>query len=572
MEQNIPISLTSESHAQLAAQGLAFLKQEKPAKAQALYVRALLLDPENRQYKEKLVRCLPHITYQKFNSQAKESIFLCLNDPDITHRAASKSWLELIEFDPDMQPLVKLLGCNDYEDFKGRVDFNILSDVLNNEFFCIGLKKCLLMHLLFEPLIIYLRKFYLLAASAGQRKAALPFLCALATKCFSNEYVYSLDDNETNCIDLLKARSDLSLEELMVLACYVPLYQLEGSKEFSTMVRASHNDDVISVSRLQIDEPLEEKDIAQNIESFSPIEDAVSANVQAQYEEHPYPRWTNVTKPILTEEQFKKSEGKDILIAGCGTGMEPALHSARMPYASIDAIDLSRASMSYAIRASKNLDIENVRFLHGDLLDVGKLSKSYDLIFSSGVLHHMDKPALGLKALHDVLKPNGVLSIALYSELGRQDIAACQQWVKEQGYESTTRGMRKFRRDVMALDQAHPLKSVAFISDFYSASECRDLIFHVQEHRFTCLSIKQMIEELGLELLNFGVRVPRMKEKYLATYTDDPKGLSLENWHEFEQKNPNSFRRMYDLVLRRKDESHAQELPEWLKYIGVFAS
>ena len=41
--------------------------------------------------------------------------------------------------------------------------------------------------------------------------------------------------------------------------------------------------------QLQIDEPLEERKILQTIESFSPVKNDVSNNVQAQYEEHPYP-------------------------------------------------------------------------------------------------------------------------------------------------------------------------------------------------------------------------------------------------------------------------------------------
>lgn len=292
--------------------------------------------------------------------------------------------------------------------------------------------------------------------------------------------------------------------------------------------------------------------------------------MQAQYEEHPYPRWKSFTKPILTEEQRQNSKGRDVLIAGCGTGQESAILSAQMPESSIDAIDLSRASMSYAIRSSKFLDTNNLRFLHGDLLDVGKLNKTYDLIFSSGVLHHMEDPSAGLSALRDVLKPKGVLVIALYSELGRQNIATCQQWVKDEGYESTTKGMRQFRQDIMAMPDDEYLKSISLISDFYSASECRDLIFHVQEHRFTCLTIKQMMEDLDLVLINFSVRIPRVREKYEKSYPDDPLRVNLENWHEFEKENPNSFCLMYDLIFARKGEHQEGHIPGWFLNSGIF--
>lgn len=38
-------------------------------------------------------------------------------------------------------------------------------------------------------------------------------------------------------------------------------------------------------------------------------------------------------------------------------------------------------------------------------------------------------------------------------------------------------------------------------SDFWILSECRDLIFHVEEHRFTLLGIGAMLEACRLGLL-----------------------------------------------------------------------
>ena len=41
--------------------------------------------------------------------------------------------------------------------------------------------------------------------------------------------------------------------------------------------------------------------------------------------------------------------------------------------------------------------IKNIEYLQGDILDLGKLQKKFDLIESSGVLHHMEDPFKGLK-------------------------------------------------------------------------------------------------------------------------------------------------------------------------------
>ena len=575
MEQKIILSSSSAIHTHirhqdLAAQGRALFNQGKPAQAQQLYVRALLLDPQNKRYKSAFVNCLPHINYRQFNPSVRKAIFLCLNDPDIMHRKISNSWLEQVVPDPEMAPLINLFSCDNYKAFKKSADFDVLPQSLNNEFFLAGFKKCLLMDLQFEPLVIYLRRFYLLEASEEQKKEARLFLFALATKCFNNEYIYSFSNEEQTYVETLRKNKKLSLEDTVLLGCYVPLYTLDKAGELSALRARSENSEEMDLIQLQIDEPLEERKILQTIESFSPVKNDVSNNVQAQYEEHPYPRWVSCMKPGLNAKQQQQSVGRDVLIAGCGTGHEAVLTSVQMPNAAIDAIDLSKNSLSYAIRKSQSHKLKNIRFLQGDILDLKVLDKFYDLIFSSGVLHHMENPAAGLKVLRDILKPGGVTSISLYSEIGRRHIAVCQQWVKDQGYVPTTEGMRQFRLDIMAMEDTNPLKKIAHISDFYSASECRDLIFHVQEHRFTCLRLKEMIESLDLILLHFGTRVLQVRNKYHQHYPEDPKGINLQNWHEFETQNPQSFILMYDLVLGRQAEHEPGVQPDWLQTLGIF--
>ena len=55
-----------------------------------------------------------------------------------------------------------------------------------------------------------------------------------------------------------------------------------------------------------------------------------------------------------------------------------------------------------------------------DILEVTLLETKFDIIESSGVLHHMNDPSQGLKALVGVLKNNGFLKLGLYSELARK--------------------------------------------------------------------------------------------------------------------------------------------------------
>ena len=60
--------------------------------------------------------------------------------------------------------------------------------------------------------------------------------------------------------------------------------------------------------------------------------------------------------------------------------------------------------------------------MQADILHLHHLGKEFDIIESTGVLHHMDEPMVGWKALVDLLKPGGLMKIGLYSDLARQHI------------------------------------------------------------------------------------------------------------------------------------------------------
>ena len=94
-------------------------------------------------------------------------------------------------------------------------------------------------------------------------------------------------------------------------------------------------------------------------------------------------------------------------------------------------MDLSLASLAYAQRKSNELCFPNIDYLQADILHLHQMGKEFDIIESSGVLHHMDEPMAGWKVLVDLLKPGGLIKIGLYSELARSQI------VKTRGFLSS---------------------------------------------------------------------------------------------------------------------------------------
>ena len=89
--------------------------------------------------------------------------------------------------------------------------------------------------------------------------------------------------------------------------------------------------------------------------------------------------------------------------------------------------------------------------------------------------------------------------------------------------------------------------------DFYSLSGCRDLLFHVQEHRFTLPQIGGLLERLNLEFIGFEFADGAPAAGYKERYPDDRSATNLANWHELEAAAPDTFAAMYQFWVRRRD-------------------
>ena len=96
-----------------------------------------------------------------------------------------------------------------------------------------------------------------------------------------------------------------------------------------------------------------------------------------------------------------------------------------------------------------------------------------------------------------------------------------------------------------AKDGNRMMAEICNMKDFFSLSECRDLLFHVQEHRFMLPQIEAALKALDLKFLGFEMRDQSTLRKFRKSHPSRRALTSLDLWHEFELKNPNTFRSMY---------------------------
>ena len=383
--------------------------------------------------------------------------------------------------------------------------------------------------------------------------------CALAQQCFLNEYVWPETAEQTAAVARLAERvraGGASALELALLAAYRPLAAMPALARPAAAGEAFER-----LWRRQAVEPAEEARLRAEIPALTAVTDQTSRAVQAQYEENPYPRWHRVPAslaspfplrralrtlfPHLDPARFAVSESPDILIAGCGTGFQAAITAARNPAGRILAIDLSRASLAYAMRRCGELGLANLRFAQADILQLGSLPERFEMIECTGVLHHLRDPLAGWQVLTSLLKRGGVMKVALYSEVARRGVVAARELIARHGLGADREGIRAARQLILAQPEASPVRPLVHSPDLYSASGARDLVLHVQEHRFTAAQLADSIRALGLEFLGFELADRGVRRAYRERFPEDPTAVSLGNWGRFEAEHPHVFAGMY---------------------------
>lgn len=500
----------------------------------------------------------------------KQAVLVCLHNPQVENDHIIRAYLSLLMQSPVLKTILSLTHSDDFQFQLKQLEAGDISATLNDPFLLAGLREFANLGANYEAIMTLLRRYFLYAAPEVSVTCA-PFLLALAEQCDLNEYVYDCTPDEDSKLDALNqkininARSPIDAEAMAAIAlfsCYRGLAGMDCAADISAASQASGSDDFKALIRSQIDEPLQRESLKTEIPSLSSIKDDVSSTVRDQYEVNPYPRWKTIKAPRLTKAQISKGRGLEILVAGCGTGQELINLAHHYPQAQLTGIDLSLASLAYGKKKALELGVTNVDFMQADILELNKLGKSFDFITCGGVLHHMQDPLAGWRMLTSILKAEGVLKIELYSEIARQGVVLCRQWIEEQGLKPTPEDMRKLRQDIMAMDDENPLKNIQTYVDFSYMSMLRDLVFHVQEHRFTIPQIQSTLSDLDLSLISMSSKGDGVVEAYRSAYPDDPQLANLDNWHEFEEKNPGAFKTMYSFLCHKGLDKRPR--PDWL--------
>lgn len=169
---------------------------------------------------------------------------------------------------------------------------------------------------------------------------------------------------------------------------------------------------------------------------------------------------------------------------GCGTG-QMSLYLARADRELV-ALDLSREALRLGAGAARRYGIERVAFVEADLTRLPLRPGTFDLVYSSGVLHHTPDPRAAFAHVAEAVKPGGMIVIGLYNRIARLPLRLRRAVARLSGY-------RWVPFDPVLRDRkAEPARREAWLRDQYR---------HPEEHRHSVAEVRRWFAENGIEWL-----------------------------------------------------------------------
>lgn len=263
--------------------------------------------------------------------------------------------------------------------------------------------------------------------------------------------------------------------------------------------------------------------------------------VRAQYEAYPYPARDprDEAKRLITGSPSNLAEinhylfvgRRDFaapfraLVAGGGTGDATIMLAQQLADAGgageVVYLDISGAARQVAEARARARGLSNLTFLTGALADLPAMGlPPFDYIDCCGVLHHLEDPPAGLKALVQALAEDGGIGLMVYGHYGRRGVYETQEVLRTLGAGlPLAERLRLARRLLAALPASNWLKRNPFLGDHRrSDAELVDLLLHSQDRSYTVEQLAELVRVAGLHLISF-IEPLRYEP---ATYLKDP--------------------------------------------------
>ena len=200
----------------------------------------------------------------------------------------------------------------------------------------------------------------------------------------------------------------------------------------------------------------------------------------------------------------------DILIAGCGTN-QAAVFAFTNPDAKVVAVDISQPSLDHQQYLKDKHGLWNLELHLLPIEELPTLGLDFDLIVSTGVLHHLADPLAGMKALAGCLRPDGVIAVMLYAKYGRIGVELLQSVFRDMGLGQDDASVQMVKETISLLSPDHPRPTLsAKIAPDLQSSDAAlvDTFLHGRERSYTVDDCIDLVTSAGLVFQGWFLKAP----------------------------------------------------------------
>ena len=235
--------------------------------------------------------------------------------------------------------------------------------------------------------------------------------------------------------------------------------------------------------------------------------------VNRQYEKWTYPRPIQDLEAWLSDnwELFDPSHAHrifwpdreykpdlDILIAGCGTN-QAAVFAFNNPAAKVVAVDISQSSLNHQQYLKDKHGLANLELHLLPIEELPTLGLEFDLVVSTGVLHHMADPLAGMKALAGCVRPDGAIGVMLYAKYGRTGVYLLQSVFRDLGLRQDDASLRMVKDTMSLLPPDHLVASYLKLApDLQYDAGLVDTFLHGRDRSYTVDDCIDLVTSAGL--------------------------------------------------------------------------
>jgi len=188
----------------------------------------------------------------------------------------------------------------------------------------------------------------------------------------------------------------------------------------------------------------------------------------------------------------------DILVAGSGTNQAACLAFTN-PSAKVVATDVSQPSLDHQQYLKDKHGLKNLELHLLPIEDLAVLDLDFDLVVSTGVLHHLADPRRGMAALASRLRRDGVVSAMVYGKYGRIGVDLLAAVFNQLGLGQDDSSVKIVRDTIAVLPTDHPVASyLKFAWDLRSDAGVVDTFLHGRQRSYSVEECVDLVTSSGL--------------------------------------------------------------------------